>query len=54
MSETTDVASENPREVQRLQAEADKARAELGDALLHRLGRGNRSPGLLNLQKASP
>jgi hypothetical protein len=54
MSETTDVASENPRVMQRLQAEAEKARAELGDALRHRVGRRNRPPGALNLQKTSP
>jgi arylsulfatase A-like enzyme len=47
ISETTDVASEHPEIVKRLQAEAEKARAELGDSLTKREGKGSREPGKL-------
>jgi len=43
--ETTDVAAKHPGVVARLQAEAEKARAELGDALTRREGPGRREPG---------
>ena len=45
ISETTDVSAEHRDIVARLQAEAEKARAELGDALTHRTGSGHREPG---------
>ena len=54
MSETTDVSSDHPQIVDRLQAEAEKARNELGDALQHRVGRGSRPPGALMLLKTTP
>jgi len=44
-SETTDVAQRFPRIVGRLEEEAERARAELGDALTHRQGAGTRPPG---------
>ena len=45
ISETTDVSSENPNFVKHLQAQAEKARQELGDALTKRTGTGTREPG---------
>jgi arylsulfatase A-like enzyme len=45
ISETTDVAAEHPEIVKRLQAEAEKSRAELGDSLTKREGKGSREPG---------
>jgi arylsulfatase len=48
LSETADVAARHPRILKRLQAEAEKARAELGDALTHRSGRGTREPGRIS------
>jgi arylsulfatase A len=45
MSETTDVSAEHPQIVAYLEAEAEKARRELGDALSQRKGKGVRSPG---------
>ena len=45
MSETTDIAAQYPEIVKRLEAEAEKARAELGDALQDRVGKGRRDPG---------
>jgi len=47
VSETTDVAAHNPKIVKQLEAEAEKARAELGDALTRREGKGVREPGRL-------
>jgi arylsulfatase len=47
ISETTNVSTEHPKIVKRLQAEAEKARAELGDALTKRTGKGSREPGKL-------
>ncbi len=44
-AETRNVAAENPQIVQRFEALAEKARAELGDALTQRTGSGNRPPG---------
>jgi arylsulfatase A-like enzyme len=46
-SETRDVKAEHPGEVARLQALAEEAREELGDALSGRKGRGEREPGSL-------
>ena len=43
--ETINVAGQKPRIVQQLEAEAEKARAELGDALTKRSGSGTREPG---------
>jgi arylsulfatase A len=45
ISESTDVADQNPKIVKQLEAEAEKARLELGDALTKRTGIGNREPG---------
>lgn len=45
ISETRDVAAEHPEVVERLLAEAEKARAELGDSLTKRTGAGVRQPG---------
>jgi arylsulfatase len=45
ISETTDVAAQNPETVKHLEAEAERARQELGDALTKRIGRANREPG---------
>src|SRR5262249_7296247 len=42
-SETADVTDEHPDVVRRLLAEAERARADLGDALTERLGSGVRS-----------
>jgi arylsulfatase A len=49
ISEKTDLAAQKPKIVQQLQAEAEKARRELGDALSKRTGKGIREPG-----KAAP
>lgn len=45
ISETTGVSSQNPTTVKHLQAEAEKARHELDDALAKRTGIGIREPG---------
>ena len=45
VSETTDVAAQHPKMVKQLEAEAEKARAELGDSLTKREGKGVREPG---------
>ena len=45
ISETTDVAAQHPDVVKRLEAEAERARQELGDALTKRTGKGTREPG---------
>jgi len=45
VSETVDVAGQQPDIVKRLQAEAAKARAELGDTLVETTGTGVRAPG---------
>jgi arylsulfatase len=45
ISETTDVAFQHPGTVKQLQAEAEKARNELGDALTKRAGKGTREAG---------
>jgi arylsulfatase len=45
ISETGDVASANPEMVKRLQAVAEQAREDLGDALTNREGAGRREPG---------
>ena len=49
MSETADVAGRHPEVVKHLEAEAEKAREELGDALTHRIGKGVREPGRVAL-----
>ena len=54
IGESTDVSPQNPRIVKRLEAEAEKARAELGDALTHRTGNGSREPGRVSPPQASP
>jgi arylsulfatase A-like enzyme len=45
VGETTDVADQHPEVVALLEALADRARAELGDALTDRRGSGVREPG---------
>ena len=45
IGERADVADHFPNIVQRLEAEADKARKELGDTLTQRVGRAVRQPG---------
>jgi arylsulfatase len=45
IGETTDVAAQRPEIVQQLEAEAEKARADLGDRLTDRTGTGHREPG---------
>ena len=47
MSEVTDVSARHPDLVRRLEAEAEKARDELGDVLAKRNGKGVREPGRL-------
>jgi arylsulfatase len=47
ISETTDVADKNPEIVKQLEAEAEKARADLGDAITKNQGAGRREPGRL-------
>lgn len=47
VSEKTDVAALHPEVVKQLEAEAEKAREELGDALTKRTGHGPREPGRL-------
>lgn len=47
VGETTDVAAENPEVVARLQVLADRARADLGDAVQERRGANTRPPGRL-------
>jgi len=48
LSETTDVAAGHPNIVQQLKASAEKARAELGDALTKQSGSGRRASGRAN------
>ena len=48
IGETTDVASKHPEIVKQFEAEAEKARADLGDSLTNRPGSGLREPGRLN------
>ena len=45
LSETTDVAAKNPEIVGRMQALAERAREELGDSLVKRVGKNIRQPG---------
>jgi arylsulfatase len=45
ISEATDVAAQHPDIVKQLEAEAEKARLELGDALTKQAGQGLREPG---------
>jgi arylsulfatase len=47
LGEGTDVAKENPEMLAKLEAWAEQARAELGDALTKRKGTGNREPGMV-------
>jgi arylsulfatase A len=54
VSETTDLAARHPEIVRRLLAVAERARAELGDSLTKRRGRGTRPAGQLENDKASP
>jgi len=47
ISEQADVAAQHTELVKQLEAEAEKARTELGDALTQRVGKGVREPGRL-------
>lgn len=47
VGEANNVAAQHPEIVEQLEAEAEKARAELGDALTKRTGVGNPRPGRL-------
>jgi arylsulfatase A len=47
ISEATDVAEQHPKMVKHLEADAEKSRTELGDALTKRTGKGAREPGRL-------
>jgi arylsulfatase len=49
ISETTDVSAQHADIVQHLEAEAEKARAELGDNITKRVGAGIREPGRAEL-----
>jgi len=51
ISETKDVAAQNPEIVQRLLVLAEQARADLGDTLTHRTGAGVREPGRVAAEK---
>jgi arylsulfatase len=48
IAETTNVAQQHPEMVKRLEAEVEKARADLGDALTKRPGSGQREPGRIS------
>lgn len=50
IGESTDVAERHPDVVKQLEAEAERARQELGDALTKRNGTGTREPGRLPAQ----
>lgn len=52
ISETTDVAEENPEIVAMLLEHAEKARVELGDKLTNRTGTGNRPTGIIEKESA--
>jgi arylsulfatase A len=54
VSETTDLAAQHPDIVQRLEAEAEKAREELGDGILKRTGKGTREPGRVSEPPPKP
>ena len=45
LGETKNVAAENPEIAKKLEALAEQAREELGDALTKRIGKGTRAPG---------
>jgi arylsulfatase A len=45
IGESTDISTQHPEVVRQLEAEAEKARADLGDALTKREGAGHRAPG---------
>ena len=45
ISETTNVSAQHPDIVKQLEAEAERARADLGDGSTKRLGSGRREPG---------
>jgi arylsulfatase len=54
LGETMDVASQHPEELKKLEAFAEQARAELGDALTKRQGAGAREPAKLPEPKTGP
>ena len=54
IGETTSVSQQHPEIVKQLEAEVEKARADLGDALTHRPGPGRRQPGRTSPARAQP
>jgi arylsulfatase A len=54
ISEAGDVASANPETVKRLEAVAEQAREDLGDALTKREGSGRREPGRVPPEDTAP
>ena len=52
ISESTDVSAQHPEIMKQLKAEAEKARADLGDTLTRQTGSGHREPGHLNKQNS--
>ncbi|MES2459562.1 MAG: sulfatase [Armatimonadota bacterium] len=52
VSERIDIAAEHPEIVERLLKEAEKARADMGDALTNRTGSGLRKPGRVGLPES--
>ena len=54
IGETTDVSAQHPEIVKQLEAEAEKARADLGDALTKQPGIGRRDPGRVNGVSTTP
>ena len=54
VGETTDVSVKQPEIVKLLEAEAEKARAELGDSLTKRAGSGSRKAGRLSGETKAP
>jgi arylsulfatase A-like enzyme len=53
ISETTDLGPQYPKIVRRLEAQAEKARQELGDKLTQRTSKGLREPGRVPAQNPS-
>ena len=50
VSESANVAAGNPEIVKRLEAEAEKAREDMGDSLFQRKGAGTREPGRVTVE----
>ncbi|MGO9202947.1 MAG: hypothetical protein ACLQM8_20705 [Limisphaerales bacterium] len=54
IGEATDVSQQHPEIVKHLEAEVEKARADLGDALTKRPGPGRREPGSMSRAGTPP